>query len=817
MKTAFLLSVLLITCGVIGATNEATMKDVMHAMDSIAEESGIACPADVLFVLDATGSMRYVFDDALDYIAKVLEGLTISEHNDHVGVVLYSSSRRMKLRIPLGSINDRSTLMKSVKGLPFLSGITATGAALKLAALAMNDRRTKVHTNVVVITDGFSYDTIKDYAPQLRQQSNVNVYAVALGDTYFREGLETIAGSEDGVLLGMTSYGRLVKMIKDCNGKSKKENSHHEALPMETIHPAGLPTDSKGRHLIPNPKIKMVNEHVKSTKQPKPAHPANVATGNTEQRLTVKGATNNADVHLKSNTPEAPAKSFQRMGKLPDSEGRPLSTKSRLTVVEHRMKDSNSPPLKPAHHANPNGNNGKHSIPNANAKMAVVQLNAENNSSTKSDPRNNTTTNGKEHGNKGQHLLANTRIRTTNEQMKDVNHTPTRPDHLVKNLTGTAQQLLISEAKTKKNDARAISTGPLSAKSAQDTKALPCTGGLHMTGNPMMKMADQQRKSSKTIPVEPVQYFKTTTDSNGRHVMADHRAKSFEASYNVPSSRYEMPSQNQIDIDVDGSGSGNGDTGDHVVTTDTTVSHDVEGSSGTYEGKSSDNAHGSSGPMVESSTDQIQHIVKDDEAKRNIEEFFTTSGCVFDVAIVFDASGSVEDVFKDQLAVASRLIDRVTLGPEDTQIAVIRYAGRGKSRALFGFKDIVDKKEMKRRISDVSFISGTTYTNEALKKAAELFKGPDARMGKARQVAIVFTDGFSGEDPIEGARLLRKLGVMVFAIAIDKQGNEINHINQDELKDIAGHPSRVFTMSNIAEFEEELGMTSQNCLRKRPH
>ncbi|VDL75066.1 unnamed protein product [Nippostrongylus brasiliensis] len=748
MKTAFLLSVLLITCGVIGATNEATMKDVMHAMDSIAEESGIACPADVLFVLDATGSMRYVFDDALDYIAKVLEGLTISEHNDHVGVVLYSSSRRMKLRIPLGSINDRSTLMKSVKGLPFLSGITATGAALKLAALAMNDRRTKVHTNVVVITDGFSYDTIKDYAPQLRQQSNVNVYAVALGDTYFREGLETIAGSEDGVLLGMTSYGRLVKMIKDCNGKSKKENSHHEAPPMETIHPAGLPTDSKGRHLIPNPKVKMVNEHVKSTKKPsaEPAHLTNVATGNTEQRLTLK-ATNNADVHLKSNTKEAPAKSFQRMGKLPDSEGRPLSTKSRLTVVEHRMTDSNSPPLKPAHRANTNGNNDKHSIPNANAKMAVVQLKAENNSSTKSDPRNNTTTNSKEHDNKGKHLIANTRIRMTNEQMKDVKYTPTRPDHLVKNLTGSAQQLLISEAKTKKNDARAISTGPSSAKSAQDTKALPCTGGLHMTGNPMMKMADQQRKSSKTIPVEPVQYFKTTTDSYGRHVMADPRAKSFEASYNVPSSRYEMPSQNQIDIDVDGSGSG--------------------------------------------------------------------SGCVFDVAIVFDASGSVEDVFKDQLAVASRLIDRVTLGPEDTQIAVIRYAGRGKSRALFGFKDIVDKKEMKRRISDVSFISGTTYTNEALKKAAELFKGPDARMGKARQVAIVFTDGFSGEDPIEGARLLRKLGVMVFAIAIDKQGNEINHINQDELKDIAGHPSRVFTMSNIAEFEEELGMTSQNCLRKK--
>uniref|UniRef100_A0A183FD52 VWFA domain-containing protein n=1 Tax=Heligmosomoides polygyrus TaxID=6339 RepID=A0A183FD52_HELPZ len=96
---------------------------------------------------------------------------------------LYSSPERKRLRIPLGSINDPLRLVKSIRALPFLSGITATGAALQLAELALKARRPDVRTSVVVITDGFSYDDVGGYASQLRGLPNTHVYAVSLGET----------------------------------------------------------------------------------------------------------------------------------------------------------------------------------------------------------------------------------------------------------------------------------------------------------------------------------------------------------------------------------------------------------------------------------------------------------------------------------------------------------------------------------------------------------------------------------------------------------------------------------------------------------
>ncbi|KIH69587.1 von Willebrand factor type A domain protein [Ancylostoma duodenale] len=144
-------------------------------------EDNVACPADVLFVLDATGSMKDVFDDSLNYITKVLQGLTISPNADRVGVIVYSSSTKQKEKIPLGSINDPAELTKAIQGLPFLSGTTATGAALGFAEQALRNRRADVHTTVVVITDGFSYDSPDRYAAKLRNHPNTIVLAVSMG------------------------------------------------------------------------------------------------------------------------------------------------------------------------------------------------------------------------------------------------------------------------------------------------------------------------------------------------------------------------------------------------------------------------------------------------------------------------------------------------------------------------------------------------------------------------------------------------------------------------------------------------------------
>uniref|UniRef100_A0A1I7WLT5 PRC domain-containing protein n=1 Tax=Heterorhabditis bacteriophora TaxID=37862 RepID=A0A1I7WLT5_HETBA len=68
------------------STND--LNDVMSTLDNLAHESGIG---------------------------KVLEGLTISEKGDRVGVVLYSSRSMHKEKIKLGSINDPGKLLKTIK------------------------------------------------------------------------------------------------------------------------------------------------------------------------------------------------------------------------------------------------------------------------------------------------------------------------------------------------------------------------------------------------------------------------------------------------------------------------------------------------------------------------------------------------------------------------------------------------------------------------------------------------------------------------------------------------------------------------------
>ncbi|EYC17810.1 hypothetical protein Y032_0029g1880 [Ancylostoma ceylanicum] len=62
---------------------------------------------------------------------------------------------------------------------------------------------------------------------------------------------------------------------------------------------------------------------------------------------------------------------------------------------------------------------------------------------------------------------------------------------------------------------------------------------------------------------------------------------------------------------------------------------------------------------------------------------------------------------------------------------------------------------------------------------------------------------------LAGARLLRERGATIYVVGVDKKGP----INMEELEVIAGHSSRVYTIYDIAQLQEELRSLSQLCLR----
>uniref|UniRef100_A0A0N5APT8 VWFA domain-containing protein n=1 Tax=Syphacia muris TaxID=451379 RepID=A0A0N5APT8_9BILA len=127
-----------------------------------------------------------------------------------------------------------------------------------------------------------------------------------------------------------------------------------------------------------------------------------------------------------------------------------------------------------------------------------------------------------------------------------------------------------------------------------------------------------------------------------------------------------------------------------------------------------------------------------------------SSRCLLDLLIVLDASGSVRQRFQRQLDLIAELVDRLQIGADQTRVALLKYAGPQKARLAFDF----ESKELKEAIKKVGFIGGITYTNEALLKAEEVLRNLNGRRSYATSAVVVFTDGFSHEDPSSGNTFL---------------------------------------------------------------
>uniref|UniRef100_A0A1I7TB87 VWFA domain-containing protein n=1 Tax=Caenorhabditis tropicalis TaxID=1561998 RepID=A0A1I7TB87_9PELO len=211
-----------------GSGAQDDFPEIMHALDGEAAVLGVNCPSDTIFIIDATSSVSSVFKQYITFLEKVIEGLDIQPTVDHVGAIIYSSEKKQRVKIRLGEHKNMGSLMKAVDNLPFFSGITATGQALKFAASHTEGRRENITLNYVVLTDGYSYDIIESGARLLRAVPNSVVYAVTIGEIYLKKEFELISGNPDNVLIGSMSYGTLVKRIKQCEARVKALEHRNE-------------------------------------------------------------------------------------------------------------------------------------------------------------------------------------------------------------------------------------------------------------------------------------------------------------------------------------------------------------------------------------------------------------------------------------------------------------------------------------------------------------------------------------------------------------------------------------------------------------
>uniref|UniRef100_A0A9J2PG51 VWFA domain-containing protein n=1 Tax=Ascaris lumbricoides TaxID=6252 RepID=A0A9J2PG51_ASCLU len=170
--------------------------------------------SDILFVLDATGSVRHFYKQQKRYMADIARQLNIGSHAQHVGLIIYSSKSRQKVVVQMDDKPDKETFLKTIERLPFHAGITATGAALDLSLRALQKRRSDKRTAVLVLTDGFTFDDVEEQSKNLNVLPNVITLVAGVPDTFDRKVLNIIAGDPSRVLLGESEKTKVLDALR---------------------------------------------------------------------------------------------------------------------------------------------------------------------------------------------------------------------------------------------------------------------------------------------------------------------------------------------------------------------------------------------------------------------------------------------------------------------------------------------------------------------------------------------------------------------------------------------------------------------------
>ncbi|EYB94990.1 hypothetical protein Y032_0165g48 [Ancylostoma ceylanicum] len=156
------------------------------------------------------------------------------------------------------------------------------------------------------------------------------------------------------------------------------------------------------------------------------------------------------------------------------------------------------------------------------------------------------------------------------------------------------------------------------------------------------------------------------------------------------------------------------------------------------------------------------------------------------VLFLLDGSGSVSGAtFAMQMKMLNKIANMMNIGRNESQIAVLQYAGF--TRLEFGFSDHQSLDDLLNSLRRIRHMSGTTKTGKAMLKALELFqKAKHAEEQDVSQVAVVVTDGHSHDNPLPAAEALRAAGVTILTLGIGE------HINRDEIVRISGKDELAF-------------------------
>ncbi|XP_033732112.1 uncharacterized protein LOC117321712 [Pecten maximus] len=168
-----------------------------------------------------------------------------------------------------------------------------------------------------------------------------------------------------------------------------------------------------------------------------------------------------------------------------------------------------------------------------------------------------------------------------------------------------------------------------------------------------------------------------------------------------------------------------------------------------------------------------------------------------DLAFVMDQSNSLsaDDNLRSKMFIQD-IINDFPVSPDKTRVAMVTYSTHATTR--FFLDTYNSKSDVSTAIDNIPFDSGTTATDEALKKTlTEVFQVSHGSRTDAVKVLIVITDGASNDrlNTLHAAEAIHVNNIVTFTIGVG------SHINQGELNAIATSPSctHVMTVSGFTD------------------
>lgn len=175
-----------------------------------------------------------------------------------------------------------------------------------------------------------------------------------------------------------------------------------------------------------------------------------------------------------------------------------------------------------------------------------------------------------------------------------------------------------------------------------------------------------------------------------------------------------------------------------------------------------------------------------------VEYFLSFSGCrtaPCDLVFILDGSWSVEDI---NFEIVKRWLVNITtnfnIGQKFTQVGVVQYSDNPVLEIPLGKHS--SNKGLIKAMESIEYMGGNTRTGTAIKFATEKLFGLSERgpSGISR-IAVVLTDGKSQDEVLKAAEAARKKGVILFAIGVGSETEEV------ELRDIANKPFSTYVFS----------------------